>query len=143
MKFNSFCLEIKMFLSVSNCFIKYSITNLCKVLEQFLNSKTSTKRGIKQTRKTTIKNLAKSLGTEEEDLTDEEAETLYEMLSDDYVTDILKYIPASDFWALIEDAKESGDSQDSFISRISDYIEFGNDVDMRNKLIMIYEKYVK
>lgn len=114
-----------------------------KATQQFLNSKTSTKRGIKQVRKTTIKNLAKSLGTEEEDLTDEEAETLYEMLSDDYVTDILKYIPASDFWALIEDAKESGDSQDSFISRISDYIEFGNDVDMRNKLIMIYEKYVK
>lgn len=114
-----------------------------KATQQFLNSKTSTKRGIKQVRKTTIKNLAKSLGTEEEDLTDEEAEALYDMLSDDYVTDIIKYIPASDFWALIEDAKESGDSQDSFISRISDYIEFGNDVDMRNKLIMIFEKYVK
>lgn len=114
-----------------------------KATQQFLNSKTSTKRGIKQIKKTTIKQLAKSLGTEEEDLTDEEAEALYDMLSDDYVTDILKYIPASDFWALIEDAKEAGDSQDSFISRISDYIEFGNDVDMRNKLIMIYEKYVK
>ena len=114
-----------------------------KATQQFLNSKTSTKRGIKQIKKTTIKQLAKSLGTEEEDLTDEEAEALYDMLSDDYVTDILKYIPASDFWALIEDAKEAGDNQDSFISRISDYIEFGNDVDMRNKLIMIYEKYVK
>lgn len=114
-----------------------------KATQQFLNSKTSTKRGIKQIKKTTIKRLAKSLGTEEEDLTDEEAEALYDMLSDDYVTDILKYIPASDFWALIEDAKEAGDNQDSFISRISDYIEFGNDVDMRNKLIMIYEKYVK
>ncbi len=114
-----------------------------KATQQFLNSKTSTKRGIKQVRKTTIKQLAKSLGTDEEDLTDEEAETLYDMLSDDYVTDILKYIPASDFWALIEDAKESGDNEQSFISRISDYIDFGNDVDMRNKLIMIFEKYVK
>lgn len=114
-----------------------------KATQQFLNSKTSTKRGIKQVKKTTIKQLAKSLGTDDEDLTNEEAETLYYMLSDDYVTDILKYIPASDFWALIEDAKEAGDSQESFISRISDYIEFGNDVDMRNKLIMIYEKYVK
>lgn len=114
-----------------------------KATQQFLNSKTSTKRGIKQVKKTTIKQLAKSLGTDDEDLTNEEAEALYDMLSDDYVTDILKYIPASDFWALIEDAKEAGDSQESFISRISDYIEFGNDVDMRNKLIMIYEKYVK
>jgi uncharacterized protein YbcI len=115
-----------------------------KATQQFLNSKTSTKRGIKQVRKTTIKQLAKSLGTDEEDLTYEEAETLYKMLSDDYVTDIMKYIPDSEsFLALIEDAKEAGDSQDSFISRISDYIEFGNDVDMRNKLIIIYEKYVK
>lgn len=114
-----------------------------KATQQFLNSKTSTKRGIKQVKKTTIKQLAKSLGTDDEDLTNEEAEALYDMLSDDYVTDILKYIPASDFWALIEDAKEAGDRQESFISRISDYIEFGNDVDMRNKLIMIYEKYVK
>lgn len=114
-----------------------------KATQQFLNSKTSTKRGIKQVKKTTIKQLAKSLGTDDEDLTNEEAEALYDMLSDDYVTDILKYIPASNFWALIEDAKEAADSQESFISRISDYIEFGNDVDMRNKLIMIYEKYVK
>ena len=114
-----------------------------KATKEFLNSSISTKRGIKQVKKTTIKQLAKSLGTEDEDLTDEEAEALYDMLSDDYVTDILKYIPASEFWALIEDAKEAGDTQDSFISRISDYIEFGNDVDMRNKLIMIYEKYVK
>lgn len=114
-----------------------------KATQQFLNSKTSTKRGIKQVRKTTIKNIAKSLGTEEEDLSNDEAETLYNMLSDDYVSDILKYIPASDFWALIEDAKEQGDTQEDFISRISDYIDFGNDVDMRNKLIMIFEKYVK
>lgn len=114
-----------------------------KATQQFLNSKTSTKRGIEQVKKTTIKQLAKSLGTDDEDLTNEEAEALYNMLSDDYANDIMKYIPASDFWALIEDAKEAGDSQESFISRISDYIEFGNDVDMRNKLIMIYEKYVK
>ena len=114
-----------------------------KATQQFLNSKTSTKKGIKQIRKTTIKQLAKSLGTEEEDLTNEEAETLYNMLSDDYMIDILKYIPASDFWALIEDAKEAGDTEDSFISRISDYINFGNDVNMRRKLLTIYEKYVK
>ena len=83
------------------------------------------------------------MGTEEEDLTNEEAEALYDMLSDDYVTDILKYIPASEFWALIEDAKENGDTEQQFIDRIKDYIEFGNDLDMKNKLIVIYVKYVK
>lgn len=114
-----------------------------KATQQFLNSKTSRVGGVKQVRKTVIKSIAESLGTEEENLSNEEAEALYDMLSDDYVTDILRYIPASEFWALIEDAKENGDTEQQFIDRIKDYIEFGNDVDMRNKLIVIYEKYVK
>lgn len=114
-----------------------------KATQQFLNSKTSRVGGVKEVRKTTIKSIAKSMGTEEEDLTNEEAEALYDMLSDDYVTDILKYIPASEFWALIEDAKENGDTEQQFIDRIKDYIEFGNDLDMKNKLIVIYVKYVK
>lgn len=114
-----------------------------KATQQFLNSKTSRVVGVKQVRKTVIKSIAESLGTEEENLSNKEAEALYDMLSDDYVTDILRYIPASEFWALIEDAKENGDTEQQFIDRIKDYIEFGNDVDMRNKLIVIYEKYVK
>lgn len=114
-----------------------------KAVQQFLNSKTSRVGGVKEVRKTTIKSIAKSMGTEEEDLSNEEAEALYDMLSDDYVTDILKYIPASEFWALIEDAKENGDTEQQFIDRIKDYIEFGNDLDMKNKLIVIYVKYVK
>lgn len=113
-----------------------------KATISFLNSKTSTKRGIKQVKKTTIKQIARSLGTEE-DLTDSEAQVLYEMLSDDYVGDILRYIPASDFWALIEDSKDANDTQESFIDRITTYIDFGNDINMKNKLSVIYEKYVK
>lgn len=113
-----------------------------KAVNQFLNSKTSTRRGIKQVRKTTIKSLAKSLGTEEEDLTNDEAETLFDMLSDDYVTDILQFIPPSDLWGIIEEAKERKDTQEQFINRIKQYIDFGNDLDMKNKLIAIYERYV-
>lgn len=113
-----------------------------KAVNQFLNSKTSTKRGIKQIKKTTIKNIAISLGTDDEELTNEQAEVLYDMLSDDYVTDILRYIPASEFWALIEEAKEMKDTEQSFINRIKTYIEFGNDVDMVDKLSVIYNNYI-
>ena len=113
-----------------------------KAVNQFLNSKTSTKRGIKQIKKTTIKNIAISLGTDDEELTNEQAEVLYDMLSDDYVTDILRYIPASEFWSLIEEAKEMKDSEQSFINRIKTYIEFGNDVDMVDKLSVIYNNYI-
>ena len=113
-----------------------------KAVNQFLNSKTSTKRGIKQIKKTTIKSIAISLGTDDEELTNEQAEVLYDMLSDDYVTDILRYIPASEFWALIEEAKEMKDTEKSFIDRIKAYIEFGNDVDMVDKLSVIYNNYI-
>ena len=114
-----------------------------KATEQFLTSKTSTVGGVKKVKKTTISGLAKSLGTDGESLTNEEAEALYDMLSDDYVTDLLKYIPASEFWSLIQDAKEQNDTQEQFINRIKDYIEFGNDKDMIIKLTSIYIKYVK
>lgn len=114
-----------------------------KATQQFLNSKTSRVKGVKEVRKTTISQIAKSLGTEEEELTDEEAETLYDLLSDDYVTDLTKYIPPSELWAIIEDARESNDTEQQFVDRISDYIYFGNDSDMINKLKIIYEKYVK
>ena len=114
-----------------------------KATQQFLNSKTSRVKGVKEVRKTTISQIAKSIGTEEEELTDEEAETLYDLLSDDYVTDLTKYIPPSELWAIIEDAKESNDTEQQFVDRISDYIYFGNDSDMKDKLKIIYEKYVK
>lgn len=114
-----------------------------KATQQFLNSKTSRVKGVKEVRKTTISQIAKSLGTEEEELTDEEAETLYDLLSEDYVTDLIKYIPPSELWAVIEDARESHDTEQQFIDRISDYIYFGNDKDMIKKLKIIYEKYVK
>lgn len=114
-----------------------------KATQQFLNSKTSRIKGIKEVRKSTISNIAKSLGTEEEELTNEEAETLYDLLSEDYVTDLIRYIPPSELWAVIEDARESHDTEQQFVERISDYIYFGNDKDMINKLKIIYEKYVK
>lgn len=114
-----------------------------KATQQFLNSKTSRVKGVKEVRKTTISQIAKSIGTEEEELTDQEAETLFDLLSDDYVTDLTKYIPPSELWAIIEDARESNDTEQQFVDRISDYIYYGNDSDMINKLKIIYEKYVK
>ena len=113
-----------------------------KATQQFLNSKTSTIKGIKEVKKTTISNIAKSLGTDENELTEEEAESLYNLLSEDYITDLTKYIPPSELWAIIEDAKESNDTEKQFIDRISDYIYWGNDVDMVNKLKIIYQKYI-
>lgn len=115
-----------------------------KATNQFLNSQTSTVAGIKKVREKQIKNISKTLGTEEEDLTYEEAETLYIMFEDtDFTFFVPQYLSASEFWAEIESAKEQNSDLDDFTNSIRKYIEFGNDLDMLLRIRAIYEKYVK
>lgn len=124
---------------------KMTITQLkavTKATEQFLKSKTSTKRGIEKVKKSALRGIKLTVSNEDL-ISDEEAETLYNMLGNEYVKDLTQYIPASDFWILIEAAKEFKDSEENFLERIDMYIEYGNDETMRNKLKIIYNKYVK
>lgn len=115
-----------------------------KATKQFLNSQTSTVSGIKKVREKQIKNISKALGTEEADLTYEEAETLYTMFEDtDFTFFVPKYLTASEFWAEIESAKEQNSDLNDFTNSIRKYIEFGNDLDMLVRIRAIYEKYVK
>lgn len=115
-----------------------------KATNQFLNSQTSTVAGIKKVREKQIKSISKALGTEEADLTYEEAETLYIMFEDtDFTFFVPQYLSASEFWAEIESAKEQNLDLDDFTNSIRKYIEFGNDLDMLIRIRAIYEKYVK
>lgn len=121
-----------------------SITQLratIKATNQFLNSATSTKRGINRVRKTTIKSIAQSLSIDRE-VTVQEAETLYDMFVDNEFTDLLQYMRASELWAIIEEASSNMYSENDFIDLMKDYIDFGNDLDMKERLKNIYEKYV-
>ena len=114
-----------------------------KATQQFLNSQTSTVRGVKQVRKQQIANISKQLGTEEEDLTFEEAETLYMMFEDtDFTFFVPRYMTASEFWAEIEQAKEYNLNENEFIESLRQYIEFGNDEEMLVRIRAIYNKYV-
>ena len=115
-----------------------------KATNQFLNSQTSTVKGIKKVREKQIKSISKSLGTEEVDLTYEDAETLYRMFEDtDFTFFVPQYLSASEFWAEIESAKEQNSDINDFTNSIRKYIEFGNDLDMLVRIRAIYEKYVK
>ena len=115
-----------------------------KATNQFLNSQTSTVGGIKKVREKQIKSISKSLGTEEVDLTYEDAETLYRMFEDtDFTFFVPQYLSASEFWAEIESAKEQNSDINDFTNSIRKYIEFGNDLDMLVRIRAIYEKYVK
>lgn len=132
--------------------IKYnksmSITELravTKATKQFLNSQTSTKRGIQQVRKKQIESLRISLSTDEKEFTFEEAETFYRLFEDtDYTFFIRKYdIPASAFNDLIQEAKEYNNTFDDFLENLEIYITIGNDKELLTRAQAIYEKYVK
>lgn len=121
-----------------------SITQLravAKATKMFLNSKTSTVRGVKQTIKNTKTGLRKILedGTS---IPDEEIETIYDLMNDDYLRELSDYIPPSDLAVLLQDSREKHDNEEDFSKRIGNYIELGNDIDLKNKLSNIYSKYI-
>ena len=116
-----------------------------KATEQFLNSETSKVSSIKKIKKRTVKTLKKSLNDDYDDidLTDEEAEELYNILDDDEYSSISEFIPPSDIWSIIAESKAQNTSENDFISKIKKTIDFGNDIDVKNTLTNIYNKYVK
>ena len=108
-----------------------------RATELFLGSNTSKIRGIKAQIKSTKQGFKKNL-----DISDEEAERIYQAFSEDLLQWIFRYIDPSTFWALVEEAKDMGMSKKSFVDMLRDYIDFGNDLDIIEKLEQIYERYV-
>lgn len=116
-----------------------------KAVQKFLNSKTSTLRGIRSQ----IKRIKSSI-KEKFDIDDKDAEVLYETFNEDLLQWLYQYIEPSDFFALVQEAKEYEWSESRFINElisISDdlyrLIEELNDLDVRDKLKRIYDRYVK
>ena len=114
-----------------------------KATSQFLASKTSTKKGIKSVRESTIESLRGTLSTEVNEMSYDDAEKFYEMFGDNDFNFFRSYIPASAIQACIEDAIEENDSEDGFIKKLEDISDVSfNDLDMRDVAKRLYEKYV-
>ena len=114
-----------------------------KAATQFLNSATSTKKGIKATRQKTIESLRGTLSSDVEEMSYEDAEKFYEMFGESNFQTLADKIGSSALQACIEDAIEQGDSQDDFIKRLEWYGGVSmNDLDMRDAAQRLYEKYV-
>ena len=125
---------------------KMSITQLRavnKALQQFMSSKTSTVAGIEEVRQEVIQKISKTL-TEDRgrNISYDEAETLYNMFTDNDTDELIKDMGASAFWDVLESAKEASDSEEQFADRIARYAQREIDVDMRRKISNIYYKYV-
>ena len=113
-----------------------------KASQQFLASKTSTKKGIEKQIKNTKKSIITTLSDEDGNkVTDEDAEFYFDMLGESDFDFFADKIGASTLWALISDAIEQNDSVDSWIDRLERYITL-NDEDIRNRAINLYNKYI-
>lgn len=104
---------------------------ILKATNSFLNAKTSTVRGVKEARQKIIDEYRLS-----QDLSYNQAESLYSFFeSDDYkLSDEVKYEVQK---IAITVAKQGGDDE-YYIERVKDYIDFGNDEDMKNQLVDIF-----
>lgn len=113
-----------------------------KATEQFLSSKTSRIKGIEETKKATIDSIKETLSEENRKrVTEEDAEFYYDMLGDDDFDYFADKIGASTLWQLIDEAIEMNDTEDSWLNRLGNYITL-NDLDIRDRAIRLYNKYV-
>lgn len=114
-----------------------------KATNQFLQSKTSTSRGIKITKNKTIESIRKTLSLEQgRKVTEEDAEYYYDMLANKDFDWFNDKIGASAMWSLIEDAIEHNDSESDWIRRLENHAMTMNDVDARERALRLYEKYI-
>lgn len=114
-----------------------------KAINQFLASKTSTKKGIEETKRKVKESIKTTLNEEGYDLTDEDAETYYSMLEDDDFNYFADKVGASTMWDIMDDAIELKDNNSKFIDRIETYLDTSNDLDSIEKVQNLYNKYVR
>lgn len=130
--------KIKLSRNLTNTQIKA----IQKATDQFLKSKTSTIKGIRETEDSTIKSIQATLSDEKRGLvTREDAEFYYDMFGNDDFDYFAEKIGASTLWQLIDEAIENNDSEDDWISRLGRYITL-NDLDVRERAIRLYNKYI-
>ena len=119
------------------------LTTINKSLVNFLNSETSTKKGIKGVRERTIKSLSKTLSDFDNEVSYDEAEALYNMLEDKDFTNIVEQIGASEAWALFDESIEQDESESEFIIKMQAYLPNVKDNQrLYNRLSRLYEKYI-
>ena len=110
-------------------------------VNMFLNSKTSTKAGIKQTSESIKKGIQKTLADEDRVIDDADIEEYYSMLTENSFKMFADYMGASTVWAFIDDAKESNMSENEFVETLNHYMdERFFDEEIRQNAIYLYNK---
>lgn len=128
---------------------KTDLVQLQKATKQFLESATSTNKGIKKIKNESIKSLKDTLNLERKrKITDKDAETMYNMLSDKDFERFNKsknneeFIGASALWSEIDYASRNNLSSEDFITRLQNLRMQDFSLDEQQAAQRIYEMYV-
>lgn len=124
---------------------KTNLVQVQKATKQFLESSTSTNKGIKKVRESTIKSIKDTLNLgrdKTQRISDKDAEFLYSTLEDRKIRDLIDEIGASTVWWEVDLARQQHTSEYEFVERLNMYIEQGMDDDLREQAIHIYNTYV-
>ena len=131
---------------------KTSLTAVQKATRQFLESATSTNKGISKVKRETIESIKDSLNLNrvKNKLTDEDAEYMYNMLSDKDLArfNTMKkgredeFIGASALWSEIDYASSNNISKDRFIERLQNLRAQDFSIDDLKSAERIFERYV-
>ena len=110
-----------------------------KAVNEFLDNKAmSTIRTIKKQKKESLEGFKETF-----DVTDEEAEAMYEAFEDDLLSWAYRKIDPSNFWGLQRDAIKTNMTEKTFIDNMYDLSQMEQDKDISEKFSDIYKKYVE
>ncbi len=112
-----------------------------KAVNDFLNDKRSTVKGLEETKDTLNKAISKHLEENIEGLTTQEADTLVQLFEDEDAKNVMKYIPPSDFFTLIKEAKDDNKTEIDFMEMMEGYINFSQNSGAKEELSAFYNKF--
>lgn len=111
-------------------------------MNNFLKSKSATVKGVKRIMAKQQESLRQTLSTDDKELTIEESKSLYKLFDDKDYNYITKFIPESDLFVLLQDAKENKDTEEQYLKRVENYITIGEDDDLKEALLNLYNRWV-
>ena len=111
-------------------------------INQFLGWETAKVRGIKKSMNKFRTNIVDKLSDGK--VSDKDVNFIYNLYKDKTFASLKKEFRLdSDYWVVYEDAREKAQSEDDFLQMMQDYINYGNDRDVQEKLIKIYNKHFR
>lgn len=124
-----------------------STTNLIAINQatrQFIESKTSTSRGIKETRKSVIKSLQKTFGDMNYEIDYKQAELMYNLFDETDFEDVSRYSNASVVWTVLTGYIKKEINEETLLDQLQRYgnVDYNNDKDLRDKVNEMV-KYIK